>query len=268
SPINTLQVLSHLMLSCRTLRHALEAFQRHAPYVAEGSAWEIYERQNLVYLYYERALANDDVARIVADGVIASIIRLGRFFVPGFRAEEIWFRHPAPSYADRYTQLFNCTVRFDKPRNAVICDRELLDRPQFHADDTMLHVLHETASRLLRPSGEQRGLAEKVRVLLANDSAIGTANIESLARRLGMSQRTLRRRLAEEGCRFTLLLDEVRCDLACAELHKGDGSIKAAAERVGFSERSSFHRAFKRWTGKTPLEYVNGRPAIVAASFA
>ena len=79
--------------------------------------------------------------------------------------------------------------------------------------------------------------------------------MQAIAEDLGMSARTLHRRLQAEGISYQELLDQVRLDIAAAQLASGRHSIVSIAERVGFSQPSTFHRAFKSWTGLTPAEY-------------
>ncbi|GAA2772615.1 helix-turn-helix domain-containing protein [Streptomyces showdoensis] len=78
---------------------------------------------------------------------------------------------------------------------------------------------------------------------------------EELARRLAVSPQTLRRRLAAEGTTYRLLRDQARRDHALAALARGPQSIEGLSRRLGFSEPSAFHRAFRRWTGVTPGAY-------------
>jgi AraC-like DNA-binding protein len=91
--------------------------------------------------------------------------------------------------------------------------------------------------------------------LLGYEADLANIDVVKLARSVGLTPRSLRRRLAAESVSLTALIDQARCRLACEELRR-EGSIKAIAERVGFSEPSAFHRAFKRWTGQTPLEFA------------
>src|SRR5262249_45022223 len=81
------------------------------------------------------------------------------------------------------------------------------------------------------------------------------ATVPRVARALRMSRRTMSRRLEQEGTSFAEELDNARRELAIAYVHEAETPLKEVAFRLGFSHAESFHRAFKRWTGETPLAY-------------
>jgi AraC-like DNA-binding protein len=94
-----------------------------------------------------------------------------------------------------------------------------------------------------------------VRVLLAYQSDLANFDPDTFATQLGLNRRALRRRLAAERATLADLVDEARCRRACDELRRPDRNIKEISERLGYSEPSAFHRAFRRWTGQSPAQY-------------
>ncbi len=96
--------------------------------------------------------------------------------------------------------------------------------------------------------------ADRVRRIVAGALAEGEVTLAGVASMLKMSERSLQRRLADEGLKFDALLDEIRRDLALRYLADPKIAIAEVAYLLGYSEPSPFHRAFKRWTGKTPTE--------------
>ncbi|MEU6975205.1 MULTISPECIES: AraC family transcriptional regulator [unclassified Streptomyces] len=106
------------------------------------------------------------------------------------------------------------------------------------------------------PTDPAGGVTARVRRLIGAALADGAVPPpEEVARLLAVSPQTLRRRLAAEGTTYRLLRDQVRRDHALAELAGGSPSIEGLSRRLGFSEPSAFHRAFRRWTGVTPGVY-------------
>jgi AraC-like DNA-binding protein len=105
---------------------------------------------------------------------------------------------------------------------------------------------------------ETDDVAERIRSLLHGEPDLGAIDALSVARRLGLSSRTLSRKLEEQGTNFRTLLDAVRKDIALRELAAGALPLTDIAERLGFGNTPSFHRAFKRWTGTTIGEARRG----------
>jgi AraC-like DNA-binding protein len=257
APASMLQVIGHLLLAQSTIREAFAALRRYSSLLADGPIWGLIERDEVAMFTYEPPVQLGDSTRCGVDYTLAMTARVGQHFSPyGSSLKEVHLQHPAPIYAQRYQEVFMCPVRFEMPTNALVFPREYIDRLQPHADGTVRAVLNETAERLLQERAQSRSVADRVRTLLRYERDLREIHVDRIARQLGISGRSLRRRLGAEGTPLTMLVDEARCRTACHELRRSDTTIKATAELLGFSEPSAFHRAFKRWTGRTPTEYA------------
>jgi AraC-like DNA-binding protein len=131
---------------------------------------------------------------------------------------------------------------------------ELLDRPVPTADPGLSRIVTAHAEQLLAalaPAADM--LTARVRRQLAEGMANGPMTLTQVARRLHLSERSLQRRLEAEGTRFAQLVDEVRRELALRYIADERLALGEVAYLLGFAEPSPFHRAFKRWTGTTPL---------------
>jgi AraC-like DNA-binding protein len=122
-------------------------------------------------------------------------------------------------------------------------------------DVNLKRLLEEHARHQLSQVPEIDPFLHVVRSRLLAQLRAGPPNLSALARSLHMSERTLRRRLQSIGTRYQDLLDELRAQLAVDYVFDTDQKVKTHAERLGFSEPSTFYRAFKRWTGATPAQY-------------
>ena len=116
---------------------------------------------------------------------------------------------------------------------------------------------HSPADLLARPD-EGNSLVAQIRAIIGDDLSQELPNFEFVADALHTSAQTLRRRLKEEGLTYQELKDQMRRDTALYFLGRGDLSIQDVSEKLGFSESSTFHRAFKKWTGITPGAYRQG----------
>lgn len=140
----------------------------------------------------------------------------------------------------------------------MITDREVLDLPLLLANPRLRTYLEEQTRLQLERLPREDGLADRVRRLLVEELCGGDPSQERIARRVALSPRTLQRHLREEGVVFNDLLDEQR--RALCERYLQDRSLtgQEIASLLGYTERSSFYRAVRRWTGHTPEELRSG----------
>jgi AraC-like DNA-binding protein len=166
---------------------------------------------------------------------------------------EVQFCHGPPVDISAYQGMFGAPVLFDQSDDAMLFDRQLLSRPLRTADHQLLHFLEEHARVVLaemplRDDDLIGRLQKFVMGALPNDRA----GISAAARALGMSTRTLQRRLRERGIVYARLVDDVRHRLSGKYLANASLSLGEIAYLLGYSESSAFNRAYRRWTGRTP----------------
>lgn len=200
---------------------------------------------------------------------------LGMLYEPGRRplGDAFWIRearfaHEAPRSTEVHERVFGAPVRFGRGRNELVFDAALLDVPLGGADPALCAILERHMTGLIEEvPAVGHGFTARVRQAVVASLRDGTPTANAIAKRLGCSARTMHRRLAEEGgASFQELLDGVRHEAAVRHLREGSIEISAIAFVLGFSEVSAFYRAFKRWTGRTPLEYRRGEGAVTTRS--
>lgn len=163
------------------------------------------------------------------------------------------FAHAALDHSDVYRTVFGVTPRFRCSASSLVLASEVLDRRVSAADAELSRIVTDHADRLLAVCHQQpETMADLVRRQLVNGMAHGQISLKAIARHLNLSERSLQRRLNEQGARFTDLVDEVRRELAMRYVSEQRLVLGEVAYLLGFSDHSSFHRAFKRWTGMTP----------------
>lgn len=161
--------------------------------------------------------------------------------------------HAEPTYSAEYDRIFQTPVTFSSDKNAILLSnadwltRKLELQPRYVFD-----VLNERAEALLRRLDDSKSFRGRVEALLTPILPTGDVGMARIAGELGVSPRTLSRRLRAEGVTFEKVLDELRHKLAIGYLSDRRVSVNEAASLVGYSEHAAFSRAFKRWTGSLP----------------
>lgn len=154
-----------------------------------------------------------------------------------------------------YEEVFGCPVENQAETSEIVFDASLVKQPIVNADPHLLHFLTPIAEEILTFLPRRGGVLSEVQSCILAVLRNGDPSLEGVAAKLNVSTRTLQRRLEAEGTSFAALLDEARQVAAFRYLRDPRISITETALLVGFSEPSTFYRAFKRWTGKTPAEY-------------
>jgi AraC-like DNA-binding protein len=208
------------------------------------------------------ARQNLPAPRHFTEATFGTILRFSRALlgeVP-VNSFEVHFRHPRPPYADECAQAYGTQVLYGQKHNAVIFDRALLDRPLKGAFPS----LHQQAEHLVerRVASLPRGasIARAVERTLTKNPRLLKGGIEPVAEAMKMHPRTLQRRLREENQSFAELLGRARFQVAVDLLQSGDTDMESISERLGFSDRRSFTRAFTRWAGRSPSSFRREQP--------
>lgn len=172
-----------------------------------------------------------------------------------YRLEGVEFAHPRPTDASEHERVFGCPVRFGAGICRLVMAREVWDTPCSGRDPALFQLLDVHAKTLLDRLAAPGDMRAVVGDAIEAELSGGDPRLDSVARRLAMSPRTLQRRLKEQGVLFGDLLDAMRFEAAKTYLARRDIASREVAYLLGFAEQSSFNRAFKRWAGQTPAEF-------------
>ena len=183
----------------------------------------------------------------------AMLALMRELYGPFWRPERVLFSHSKPADAGAYRGVFQAPCRFNSESTALVFPASVLDHRLATADAEQLRILEAQASARDDLDLVFR-LRRALRVLLLDQSVSG----DQVARLLLMHRRTLNRRLKAEGTTFQKLLDEIRFEAACQLLDVAHIPITEIAASLGYAETSAFSRAFRRWSGATPVERRRG----------
>ena len=179
------------------------------------------------------------------------------------RVTRVDFAHRAPGDPGAYRRSFDAPVHFGAPSTQLLFPRSAFDAPLATADPHLLAILSRHADELQEKHRGDPPLTAQVQRALRSALRSDEASVEQIAARLGMTARSLQRRLKDENQSFQTLREGVRHELAVRYLDD-DLAIAEISFLLGFSEPSAFFRAFKRWTGLTPIESRARRRAALA----
>ncbi len=249
-------ILGYTVANSSTLGDALARASRYNSIWTDGSAFTLDSTAKppfLTYSYLDRSISQRRQDTEMTFAMVT--VHCRRIANPEFSPVAVEFQHDAPADLSEHRRIFCCPIRFGAPLNRLYFDSTNLSFPIERADPGLCALLDRHAEELLAKYPPRDSLVGQVRNIIANEFKRGNPSLENVASQLGVTSRTLQRKLHEAGTSHNELLHEMRRQLAMDYLREPDMAICEVAYLLGFSESSSFHRAFKRWTGRTPKEF-------------
>lgn len=262
TPIGAFGVPAHMVLHSRNVREALEVLFRYHRIIADCEPSRLDVQGELATIIYTHVRTTPLSNQIRAEFGVRFLTRVGAMMMGAeAQAHAVHFEHAAPAHADEVRASFGVPVHFDQSFSGIVVARETLERPHRFANTEVFELLRTQADQLLRTPTQTGGrLVQRIHEVILERYADFEPTLPNIARALSMSERTLRRKLQAEGTQFRHVLRDAYAQLARRILREPDTTIQEAAYRLGFSEPSAFHHAFKRWTGGTPSEYRASLP--------
>ena len=252
-PIGAYKVIDFMGANAATVGEAFRYPSRYFPLINTAIRLPIDESGDPVTFDIVDASGPQGVTRPYAEYCFAAFL----LHVRGtsgveFPLHEITFVHRKPADIREHERVFGCPVRFEAEHNRMSIARAVWDTPTTGANPGVLQVLSEHADLLLAKLPKGPDLVERTRRAIGERLRGGDPSLESVARELGTSGRSLQRHLQELGYSYNALADEVRAATARLYLEQPDIAVSEVAYLLGFADPSTFNRAFKRWTGNTP----------------
>lgn len=248
-------LIAPLVSHAATLRHALSIVTQFQPLLADGLRVQLAEHTGVAQLRCEFDYEGGDLRSFV-ELVVAGLLRMVRAFgCTRHDIRAVCFTHVRPAYYHAYSAAFEGLERFGQAFTGLEFSVRALDRPHLNRHSELHRLVLAQAERNLEQLGRPPSCAERVRSLMHNRRTSELPDMAFAARELGLSVRSLRRRLEEEGTSYRELTQSMLHACACSMLRNPALTLQAVAHELGFSDVTAFHRAFRRWANVTPAEY-------------
>jgi len=255
-PFGAYRVIDFIAASAPTVGAALAKVSDYFPIIHDVVRLPYAVGERHVTFTAEAPSRPSAITRPYAEYVLAAVFLRTRIATnQRFPLMRVEFSHPRPEDIREHERIFECPVRFGADACRLVIAREVWDTPRTGGNPDLFAVLDSHARMLLHRIPNRPGIVDRVRAAIEAELRGGNPKLESIAKQLAMSPRTLQRRLREEGVVFNDMLDSLRFQAAKSYLAQRDVAGTEVAYLLGFAELSSFHRAFRRWSGRTPTEY-------------
>jgi AraC-like DNA-binding protein len=249
-------MLCHCVLSCKNLGQALDRSLRFYGLILDDiSGSLVREGGEARIVLRERAAGANQ--RVFAHELLLMLLYgvscwlIGRR-IPILRTE---FSYAEPAHSAEYRLMYCADLSFDRPNTVVAFEASYLDLPVVQNERSLKEFLRTAPESILVKYKNSSSLTARVRRRLRQFPPGELPGFEGLTDELNMTPATMRRRLHEEGASYQSIKDQLRRDLAISYLSHSSRSVMDIASELGFSERSAFHRAFRKWTGASPGEF-------------
>ncbi len=252
-------VQGYISLNCATLKEAMSMIPLYERLVGDMGVSGFSYKPGHTLLRWQSQLSQPLVQRHVRENIISSWFRFTQSFLKiEQKPMAVWFEHSAPDDVDlthQYTKIFGCPVEFSRPYTGLWVNNEHLDTRIQQADEKLLHVLLDHATQQLNELEKGLTLSEQIKSMLRLMLNQQIPSSELIADKLGISVRTLQRKLNDENTSYKEVLNELRQELARHYVKNSTLNFDVIATKLGFGEPRSFYRSFKKWTGKTASQF-------------
>lgn len=245
--------------SAPNLRGSYLRSERYGRVLGSAETYSLEKAANGLFLNLEKAgdgrpgmLLSNEASMSAVDTISKEVS------TASFMPVAVYFKHAPRGDTSVYQSHFGCPVHFESGRDALLVSAESIDVPNKLGDETIAKFFDRHLEKELAAQASDDSLEQQVRRAVASVLSEGVPTLSLIASELGISARTLQRRLSDQGHSFQGVVDMARQDLAQRLLRETDYSLAEVAFLTGFAEQSGFTRAFKRWAGQTPRSYRLG----------
>lgn len=246
--------LGYAWLASTTLRRAIGRAVRYIHVVTEDLNLEVADTPAGLKVTVD---LEDSVFTLPQhhDLVLAILMHMCRFnFGEDLQPGEIRLAHPEPDCADAMRDYFRCDIQFDAEQSSLAIARADADLV-LRSGNKQIALAHDEMLMKYLIEIKKGDIVQQVKSIILDNLPDGQVTDRLVASELNLSERSMQRRLQEHQTSFRVILDNVREMVAKQYIKNPVNRMSDIAFLLGFSEQSAFSRAFKKWTGKSPLEY-------------
>ncbi|MBE0481971.1 MAG: AraC family transcriptional regulator [Bacterioplanes sp.] len=255
SRFGTFSMMCKTIIHCATLEHALHRARHFYQLFPGMPRLHIDKQKHLTRLVLTHDLRYDP-DHFLSESLLVIWHRLPSWLVgQGIPLIAVGCCYEAPEHASLYQQLFATPVKFNADATYLTIPSKVLRLPIAQNEASLARFLQQSPADLLGRPNPHQSVTGRLRKLLRQYEFNRLPSLTQVAQQLQLSSATLRRRLQDEQTSFQRLKDECRMEEACRLLSRPDHSIRDIAEYLGYTEASTFHRAFKKWGDITPSVY-------------
>ncbi|MCY1293140.1 hypothetical protein D9M70_423880 [compost metagenome] len=248
---STFSVVGYAMSCSATLGDALHRFARYAKLISSSATVILEENDQQLSLTCRFDTGGAPPLFETIDTVLAGLVCFSSWIAgKQITPVEVCFKRERPACIKEYVKLLKCPLRFGHSEDCLVFHAKDMVRPILSADEHLATLLDSMASAQIAELSER--FSKKVRNCLLLQMEQGEISRKGTATLLHMTERTLLRRLKDENTTFQEVLDRLREELAYEYLQNSDCTVLSVSSKLGFSDASTFSRAFKRWTGRRP----------------
>jgi len=253
-----LGALGYAWQASLTLRKACSRLQRFIRVINNSAVINVTDTDGCMVVTIQLNLPSDCLSAR-DDGALATITRMCRLvYGDKFRLKAVNFKHALPRDIKPYFEYFACQLNFDQAENQLLIPLSIADELLVGANSELALLSDQVVARRLALM-DRNDIVARVQSALMEQLPLGNISDDSVATALHMSVRTMHRKLAEVDQNFRTMLVEMRRDLAEHYILDNSLTLTEISLLLGFSEPSSFSRAFKNWTGASPSDVRQSR---------
>lgn len=258
-------IMAHYWMNCENLREGFSVSRKLEKLMHTGMYGE-FTPAGPGYAEYTTNIKSDNrwSSGAFIEFDFLSILRIGQLLVAEEDREKVElklvrFCHPANASEEHYTKAFNCPVEFNCDKNSMLVGDTILDIPVYSPDSEVKIIIANAVTELIHKTVTMTFSAKVEDIIEQALRRKEVLKLTDAARILNVSSSTLKRKIQESGLTFSDIDKKVKLNQAKRLILEGRLTIDQIAEQLNYTDATSFHRAFKNWTGITPKQFRHGK---------